>query len=39
MATNDYHFITVWRVKSTIKDVSEVIGDVGGLQFTWMSKC
>lgn len=37
MATNDYHFITVWRVRSTIKEVSEIIGDAQGLTRWWPS--
>jgi hypothetical protein len=37
MATNDYHFITVWRVKSTIEEVSEIIGDARGLTRWWPS--
>jgi hypothetical protein len=37
MATNDYHFITVWRVKSTIKEVSEIIGDARELARWWPS--
>src|SRR5215471_5283739 len=37
MATNDYHFITVWRVKSTIKEVSEIIGDARALARWWPS--
>jgi hypothetical protein len=37
MATNDYHFITIWRVKSTIEEVSEIIGDARGLTRWWPS--
>ncbi len=37
MATNDYHFITQWRVKSTIREVSEIIGDAQGLTRWWPS--
>jgi hypothetical protein len=37
VAANDYHFITVWRVKSTIKEVSEIIGDARGLARWWPS--
>ncbi len=37
MATNDYHFITVWRVKSTVEEVSEIIGDPRGLTRWWPS--
>src|SRR5216684_2221270 len=37
MATNDYHFITTWRVKSTIKEVSEIIGNPRELARWWPS--
>ena len=37
MTTNDYHFISVWRVKSTIEEVSEIIGDARGLARWWPS--
>ena len=37
MATNEYHFITIWRVKSTTKEVSEIIGDAPGLTRWWPS--
>src|SRR5215471_16867349 len=37
MATNEYHFITQWREKSTIKEVSEIIGDAQGLTHWWPS--
>jgi len=37
MATNDYHFITTWRVRSTIEEVSEIIGDAQGLTRWWPS--
>ncbi|HXZ03419.1 MAG TPA: hypothetical protein VEH81_01230 [Ktedonobacteraceae bacterium] len=37
MATNDYHFITIWRVRSTIEEVSEIIGDAPGLMRWWPS--
>jgi hypothetical protein len=37
MASNDYHFITTWRVKSTIEEVSEIIGDSRGLVHWWPS--
>jgi hypothetical protein len=37
MATNDYHFITNWRVKSTVEEVSEIIGDPRGLVRWWPS--
>ncbi len=35
MATNNYHFITRWRVKSTIEEVSEILGDPAGLVRWW----
>jgi hypothetical protein len=37
VASNDYHFITRWRVKSTVKEVSEIIGDAIGLERWWPS--
>ena len=36
-ATNDYHFITVWRVESTIKEVSDILGDAHDLVRWWPS--
>jgi hypothetical protein len=37
MATNEYHFVTMWRVKSTIEEVSEIMGDARGLTRWWPS--
>jgi hypothetical protein len=37
MASNDYHFITHWRVQGTIKEVSDIIGDAGELTRWWPS--
>jgi len=37
MATNDYHFITTWRVMSTVEEVSEILGDPQGLARWWPS--
>jgi len=37
VATNDYHFITTWRVRSTIKEVSEIIGNPRELARWWPS--
>jgi hypothetical protein len=37
MATNDYHFITHWRVESTVKEVSDIIGDATDLVRWWPS--
>lgn len=37
MADNNYHFITVWRVESTIQEVSEILNDPLDLQRWWPS--
>lgn len=37
MATNDYHFITYWRVESTIKEVADILGDTAALVRWWPS--
>ena len=37
MPSNDYHFITHWRVKSTVKEVSEIIADASDLVRWWPS--
>src|SRR5205085_9546323 len=37
MASNEYHFITHWRVKSTIEEVSNIIGDARDLVRWWPS--
>ncbi len=37
MASNDYHFITVWRVESTREEVSDIIGDATDLVRWWPS--
>jgi hypothetical protein len=31
MSANDYHFVTRWRVQSTVEEVSEVLGDARDL--------
>lgn len=36
-ATNDYHFITVWRVESTIDEVSTILSDAADLVRWWPS--
>lgn len=36
-ATNDYHFITVWRVESTIDEVSTILSDAAELVRWWPS--
>jgi hypothetical protein len=37
MPSNDYHFITHWRVAGTVEEVAEVIGDAPGLARWWPS--
>ncbi len=37
MAQNDYHFITYWRVESTIEEVSTILGDAPALTRWWPS--
>jgi len=37
LATNDYHFITHWRVQGTVKEVAEVIGNATDLVRWWPS--
>lgn len=37
MATNDYHFITHWRVRSTLAEVNAVIGNAEDLVRWWPS--
>jgi hypothetical protein len=37
MASNTYHFITVWRVQSTLQEVEEVIGNALELPRWWPS--
>ncbi len=37
MASNDYHFITHWRVEGTLEEVSKIIGDAAGLTRWWPS--
>ncbi len=37
MATNDYHFITHWRVKSTLEEINDVLGSAPDLVRWWPS--
>jgi hypothetical protein len=37
MASNEYHFVTHWRVKSTIQEVAEILGDAADLARWWPS--
>ena len=37
MASNVYHFITHWRVNSTVQEVSDIIGDAQSLVRWWPS--
>ena len=37
MADNEYHFITEWRVPSTVAEVAEIIADARDLVRWWPS--
>jgi len=37
MSSNDYHFVTSWRVLSTVEEVSNVLGDAESLTRWWPS--
>lgn len=37
MASNDYHFITTWRVEGTIAEVADILNDATGLVRWWPS--
>ncbi len=37
MATNDYHFITRWRVQSTLEEINDVLGSAPDLVRWWPS--
>ncbi|MEA2641059.1 MAG: hypothetical protein QOF51_2453 [Chloroflexota bacterium] len=37
MASNDYHFITRWRVHGTIDEIAEILGDAPSLARWWPS--
>lgn len=37
MATNEYHFITEWRVQGTLQEVANIIGDAKDLKRWWPS--
>ncbi len=37
MASNDYHFITRWRVRATPPEIADVFGDAAGLARWWPS--
>jgi Polyketide cyclase / dehydrase and lipid transport len=37
MASNDYHFVTRWRVKSTVQEVADILGDAADLERWWPS--
>jgi hypothetical protein len=37
MSANDYHFVTRWRVESTIEEVSDVLGNATDLTRWWPS--
>ena len=37
MATNDYHFITRWRVPGSVEEIAAIIADADGLTRWWPS--
>jgi len=37
MPSNDYHFITHWRVQSTVEEISQIIGNAPDLVRWWPS--
>ena len=37
MPTNDYHFITRWRIQGTIKEIAHILADASGLTRWWPS--
>lgn len=37
MSSNDYHFVTPWRVKGTIAEVDEILRDFSGFPRWWSS--
>jgi hypothetical protein len=37
LASNDYHFITRWRVRGTVKEVTDILGDAADLVRWWPS--
>ena len=37
MPTNDYHFITRWRVQGTIEEIADILADAPGLTRWWPS--
>jgi hypothetical protein len=37
MSTNEYHFITHWRVRGTVEEVTEIIGNARDLARWWPS--
>ena len=37
MATNDYHFISRWRVPGSVEEIAAIIADAGGLTRWWPS--
>lgn len=37
MSANEYHFITHWRVKGTLREVSDILGDALSLTRWWPS--
>jgi hypothetical protein len=36
-ASNDYHFVTTWRLAGTREEIAEILGDAAGLSRWWPS--
>ena len=37
MPTNDYHFITEWRLPGTVAEIAEILADAPALARWWPS--
>jgi hypothetical protein len=37
VASNDYHFVTVWRIQATPEEISDILGDAPALARWWPS--
>jgi hypothetical protein len=37
MPTNDYHFITCWRIQGTVEEIAQILIDAAGLARWWPS--
>jgi hypothetical protein len=37
MASNDYHFVTVWRIRATVDEIAQILSDAEALARWWPS--